>query len=189
MTVISILLLLLLAAALHQAETLDWRRRRDSLLGIERKKKVGYRKVKSRAHGKNQKWEWEPDAALRVGVKHRPKNCSTRSKTGDYLSVHYNGTLYSNGDLFDSSILREEPFVFQIGRKQMLEGFEKGLLNMCIGEKRKLVVPSNLGYGMTKALGSEFTGRVQPGSTLVYHVELLEVLSEEEAAPHLVWGV
>lgn len=187
MTVISILLLLLLAAPLHQAETLDWRRRRDSLLGIERKEKVGYRKVKSRAHGKGS--TLPPDAALRVGVKHRPKNCSTRSKTGDYLSVHYNGTLYSNGDLFDSSILREEPFVFQIGRKQMLEGFEKGLLNMCIGEKRKLVVPSNLGYGMTKVLGSEFTGRVQPGSTLVYHVELLEVLSEEEAAPHLVWGV
>ena len=39
---------------------------------------------------------------------------------------------------------REEPFVFQIGRKQMIEGWEKGLLNMCVGEKRKLVVPSDM---------------------------------------------
>lgn len=42
---------------------------------------------------------------------------------------------------------REEPFVFQIGRRQMNEGWEKGLLNMCVGEKRKLVVPSGLAYG------------------------------------------
>ena len=39
---------------------------------------------------------------------------------------------------------REEPFVFQIGRKLMIEGWEKGLLNMCVGEKRKLVVPSDM---------------------------------------------
>ena len=39
---------------------------------------------------------------------------------------------------------REEPFLFQIGRKQMIEGWEKGLLNMCVGEKRKLVVPSDM---------------------------------------------
>ena len=43
-----------------------------------------------------------------------------------------------------SSKHREEPFVFQIGRKQMIEGWEKGLLNMCVGEKRKLVVPSDM---------------------------------------------
>ncbi len=41
-------------------------------------------------------------------------------------------------------ILREEPFVFQIGRQQMIEGWEKGLLDMCVGEKRKLVVPSDM---------------------------------------------
>lgn len=114
---------------------------------------------------------------------------STKSKTGDYLSVHYNGTLYSNGNIFDSSILREEPFVFQIGHQQTIEGFEKGCLAMCIGEKRKLIVPSGMAYGETKAHGSEIAGRVMPGDTLVYEVELLDILSEEEAAPHLVWGI
>eukprot|EP00804_Cyclotella_cryptica_P029898 CCRYP_010806-RA/>CCRYP_010806-RA protein AED:0.45 eAED:0.45 QI:0/0/0/1/1/1/2/0/117 len=112
-----------------------------------------------------------------------------RSKPGDYLSVHYNGTLYSDGSLFDSSILREEPFGFQIGKQQMNEGWEKGLLNMCVGEKRKLVVPSGMAYGATKAHGSEISGRVQPDSTVVYDVELLKILDEEEAAPHLVWGL
>lgn len=191
-TVLSLLLLVILAAALHQAESLDWRRRRDKLLGIERKKRTGYRKVKSRTFGKDKKWEWEKidlpaDSPLRIGVKHRPKICDTRTKSADYLSVHYNGTLYSNGDLFDSSILREEPFVFQLGRRQMNEGFEKGLLGMCVGEHRKLVVPSDMAYGETKVLGSELTGRVKPASTLVYHVELLEILTQKEAAPHLFW--
>ena len=99
-----------------------------------------------------------------------------KSKSGDYLSVHYNGTFFSDSKIFDSSILRyvwtvafllqdnsqqkrrlhppipayvfsnsrEEPFVFQIGRQQMIEGWEKGLLDMCVGEKRKLVVPSDM---------------------------------------------
>ena len=192
-----LLLVAVLTAAIHQAASLDWRRRRDALLGIERKKKgskAGWKKVKQPSFKKDKKWEWErldlpQDSALRVGVKYRPKTCNIKSKPGDYLSVHYNGTLYSNGDLFDSSILREEPFVFQIGRQQMNEGFEKGLLNMCIGEKRKLVVPSGMAYGATKAYGSEIMGRVLPDSTLVYNVELLEILNEVDAAPHLVWGL
>jgi FK506-binding protein 2 len=69
----------------------------------------------------------------------------------------------------------------------MIEGFEKGLLGMCVGEHRKLVVPSDMAYGETKVLGSELTGRVKPASTLVYHVELLEILTQKEAAPHLFW--
>ena len=193
------LLLALLSAGFHQCTALDWRRRRDALLGIERKAKsgkAGWKKVKKHSFKREEKgkWEWEredlpADSSLRVGVKYRPKNCSTRSKSGDYLSVHYNGTLFSNDDLFDSSILREEPFVFQVGRLKMNEGFEKGLLGMCVGEKRKLVVPAGLGYGQTKVLGSELGGRVLPGSTLVYHVELLDILTEDEAEPYLIWGL
>ena len=90
-----------------------------------------------------QKDDLPPDAPLRIGVTHRPKECTARSKSGDILMVHYNATLWADpkGEkLFDSSIMREEPFVFQIGRKKMIEGWERGLLNMCTGEKRKLVV-------------------------------------------------
>lgn len=69
-------------------------------------KKIGFVRL-----DEDQEWEWEridlpEDAALRIGVKYCPSHCPRRSKSGDFLSVHYNGTLYSNNDLFDSSILR-----------------------------------------------------------------------------------
>ncbi|KAL7550738.1 hypothetical protein ACHAWF_013957, partial [Thalassiosira exigua] len=112
-----------------------------------------------------------------------------KSKSGDYLSLHYNGTLFSNGKEFDSSILRQEPFVFQIGKKRMHEGWEKGLLNMCVGERRKLVVPSDLAYGDVGGYGSESANKIKAGATLVYDVELLDILDEDAAAPHMVWGL
>ena len=154
-----------------------------------KKKKVskkGWRRTKQ--HG----WlrlDLPPDSMLRIGTLHRPKECPIKSQSGDYLSVHYNGTLYSNGKDFDSSILREEPFVFQIGRKQTIEGWEKGLLNMCVGERRKLIVPSELGYGTVGGYGSEPMNKIQSNATLVYKIELIDVLSEDEAAPHMVWGL
>jgi FKBP-type peptidyl-prolyl cis-trans isomerase 2 len=86
-------------------------------------------------------------------------------------------------------IIREEPFVFQIGMQQMNEGWEKGLLQMCIGEKRKLTVPSDMAYGEVGSFGSESTAKIKPGATIVYDIELLDILDEEEAAPHLVWGL
>ena len=88
-----------------------------------------------------------------------------------------------------SVFLREEPFVFQIGGRQMNEGWEKGLLNMCVGEKRKLVVPSDLAYGEVGGYGSESINKIKPGATLVYDVELLGILYEDAAAPHSVWGL
>jgi FKBP-type peptidyl-prolyl cis-trans isomerase len=79
--------------------------------------------------------------------------------------------------------------VFQIGRQQMNEGWEKGLLQMCIGEKRKLTVPSDMAYGEVGSFGSESTAKIKPGATIVYDIELLDILDEEKAAPHLVWGL
>lgn len=103
--------------------------------------------------------------------------------------VHYNGTLFTDSKDFDSSILREEPFVFQIGRQQMIEGWEKGLLNMCVGEKRKLVVPSDMAYGEVGGYGSEPISKIRPGATLVFAIELLDILDEDAAGSHLVWGL
>lgn len=70
----------------------------------------------------------------------------------------------------------------------MIDGWERGLMRMCIGEKRRLVIPSDLAYGTVGAFGSE-SGKVKPGATIVYEVELLDILDEEEAAPHMVWGL
>jgi len=116
-----------------------------------------------------------PDSDLRIGVKFRPKDCTRKSKHGDSLEVHYDGMLYKNNKVFDSSRDREEPFRFTIGNGQVIKGWDKGMLGMCIGEKRKLVVPSNLGYGDVGA-GHDIPG----GATLVFEVELMNISDEDE---------
>jgi len=67
--------------------------------------------------------------------------------------------------------IRDEAFNFHLGRGEVIEGWDRGLLNMCVGEKRKLTIPSNLGYG---AVGSP--PDIHPGATLVFEVELMEIL-------------
>lgn len=109
---------------------------------------------------------------LQIGVKKRvPEGeCDRRSKNGDTLHMHYTGTLESDGTEFDSSIPRGQPFTFTLGSGQVIQGWDKGLLNMCVGEKRKLVIPPHLGYG-DKGAG----GKIPGGATLIFEVELLKI--------------
>lgn len=176
----ALITLLLFALAIDSLSALSWRRKRQ-----KKRAKEGWRKTRK---------GWErlnlpPDSQLRIGILRRPKHCNEKSKKGDFISVHYNGTLYTNGNVFDSSILREYPFVFQLGKQSTIKGFEKGLLSMCVGEKRKLVVPSGMAYGEVGGFGSEAANKIKPNATLVFNVELLEILSEEAAAPDMVWGL
>jgi len=60
-------------------------------------------------------------------------------------------------------------------------------LKMCLGERRKIIVPSGLAYGEVGGYGSESANKIKPNATLVYKVELLDIKKEEEAAPHMVW--
>jgi len=117
------------------------------------------------------------DAPIRIGVKHRPPECPRKSTTGDFLEVHYVGTLYSDKEQFDSSRDRDEPFVFAVGQGQVIPGWDQGMLGMCEGEKRRLTIPSDLAYGETGSPPA-----IKGGATLVFEVELLRILSEEEAA-------
>lgn len=113
---------------------------------------------------------------LQIGVKKRvaPEQCTIKSKKGDTLHMHYTGKL-EDGTEFDSSIPRGEPFVFTLGAGQVIKGWDQGLLNMCEGEKRKLVIPSELGYG-DRGAGDKIPG----GATLIFEVELLKVERKEE---------
>ena len=91
------------------------------------------------------------------------------AKTGNSVSVHYVGTL-TNGQKFDSSRDRNEPFDFQLGAGMVIEGWDKGVVGMKVGGLRKLTVPPEMGYGK---MG--YPPVIPPNSTLVFEVELVGV--------------
>lgn len=91
------------------------------------------------------------------------------SKAGDTLVVHYVGTL-ETGEKFDSSIDRGEPFEFVLGSQSVIEGWEQGMLNMKVGEKRKLFIPYQFGYGEYG-----YPPIIPEKANLIFEVELLEI--------------
>lgn len=93
----------------------------------------------------------------------------TEAVIGNTVSVNYEGTLI-NGTKFDSSYDRGTPFEFTLGQGRVIEGWEKGVLGMKIGEVRELKIPSSMGYGQYGA-GNTIPG----GSGLIFKVELLEI--------------
>ena len=82
------------------------------------------------------------------------------------VKVHYHGTLL-DGTVFDSSVARGEPISFPLNR--VIAGWTEGVQLMVEGDKYKFFIPSHLAYGDSAA------GKIAPGSTLIFEVELLEV--------------
>jgi rhodanese-related sulfurtransferase len=92
------------------------------------------------------------------------------AKAGDIVSVHYTGTL-TDGTRFDSSRDRDSPFTFTLGAGQVIQGWDQGVAGMKRGEQRRLVVPPEMGYG------SRAVSVIPANSTLLFDVELLDILS------------
>jgi FKBP-type peptidyl-prolyl cis-trans isomerase len=88
---------------------------------------------------------------------------------GKTTTVHYTGRL-ENGTKFDSSVDRGQPFSFPLGAGRVIKGWDEGVQGMKVGGKRKLTIPSDLGYGSRGA-----GGVIPPNATLIFDVELLGV--------------
>lgn len=91
------------------------------------------------------------------------------AKSGDTVEVHYTGTL-TNGSTFDSSLDRGTPFSFPLGGGMVIKGWDLGIAGMKVGEKARLTIPPELGYG---AMG--YPPVIPANATLVFEVELLAI--------------
>lgn len=112
-----------------------------------------------------------PNNSMELQIETTQKGSGERlTKAGDTISVQYTGKL-TDGTKFDSSYDRDgTPFSFTVGAGQVIAGWDQGLLNMQVGEKRTLTIPSSLGYGARGA-----GGVIPPNATLVFDVELVSI--------------
>jgi peptidylprolyl isomerase len=116
---------------------------------------------------------------LRFEIVSPAKDTQAKSpKAGDVVTVHYTGWLEERdkngnpvqGKKFDSSKDRGTPFQFVIGRGQVIQGWDQGVMQMKVGETRRLIIPPSLAYG-NRAVGAV----IPANATLIFDVELLGI--------------
>lgn len=92
-----------------------------------------------------------------------------KPKKGQKVKVHYTGKL-EDGSVFDSSVERGTPIEFTLGVGQVIKGWDEGISDMKVGEKRQLIIPPDLGYGL-----NGYPPVIPPNSTLIFDTELVEI--------------
>jgi FKBP-type peptidyl-prolyl cis-trans isomerase len=119
----------------------------------------------------NQKGMQDQEVTTPSGLKYVDQVIGTGdlAVVGKTTTVHYTGWL-TNGQKFDSSSDRGQPFSFPLGAGRVIKGWDEGVQGMKVGGKRKLTIPAELGYGSRGA-----GGVIPPNATLIFDVELLGV--------------
>ena len=107
------------------------------------------------------------DSGLRYKI--LENGAGPNAEKGKTVAVHYEGSLL-NGQVFDSSFQRNQPISFQLGVGQVIPGWDEGIQLLRVGDKARLVIPSDLAYGAAGA-----GGVIPPNATLLFDVELVEV--------------
>ncbi len=107
---------------------------------------------------------WAADLQIKNNIEGEGAEIVNHSK----IKVHYLGML-EDGTKFDSSYDRGEPFSFQIGLRQVIKGWETGIIGMKVGGKRTLIIPPELGYG-ERGAGEH----IPPNSTLIFDIEIID---------------
>ncbi|GAA5194290.1 FKBP-type peptidyl-prolyl cis-trans isomerase [Rugosimonospora acidiphila] len=92
------------------------------------------------------------------------------ARPGQQATVHYVGVAHSTGEEFDASWNRGSPFAFPLGGGRVIAGWDRGVVGMRVGGRRRLVIPPHLGYGNRGAGGA-----IKPGETLIFVVDLIGV--------------
>lgn len=113
------------------------------------------------------------ESGLRYQVIKAAPAGASKPKSGQKVSVQYTGWLNNNdqpGQKFDSSLDRNEPFTFIVGKGQVIKGWDESVLDMHFGEKRRVIIPAELAYG------SRAVGNIIPAnSILIFDIDLLEM--------------
>ncbi|CAL9699660.1 unnamed protein product [Knipowitschia caucasica] len=97
-----------------------------------------------------------------------PESCTRKSVVGDYVRYHYNGT-FLNGDTFDTSYQRNSTYNTYIGMGYVIAGMDQGLLGVCTGERRRVVIPPHLAYGEQGA-----GNVIPPSAVVVFDIHIID---------------
>jgi peptidylprolyl isomerase len=105
----------------------------------------------------------------KLEIKEIEKGSGAEAKAGDEVTVQYVGVNYKNGQEFDSSWSRNEPYSFPLGRGGVIPGWDQGIEGMKVGGRRELIIPPELAYGE-----AGYPPTIGPNETLVFVIDLLE---------------
>lgn len=123
-----------------------------------------------------------PSDSISITSHYKPPDCSVLSKKGDYLKYHYNASLL-DGTLLDSTWNLGKTYNIVLGSGQVVLGMDMGLREMCVGEKRTVIIPPHLGYGEAGV-----DGEVPGSAVLVFDIELLELVAGLPEGYMFIWN-